>query len=562
VLDALAAETVHTPLQIQLLHNRGLQSASAIAAFLRRDWRATAPPLPDLERAVERIHRAITSREHIIVFGDYDADGMTSCAVLVLALRALGAVVDFHIPRREDDGRGLNPLAVADLAERGTKLLITTDCGTANVEETAQARALGMDVLVTDHHPPHGPCPEGVPIVNPQLLLPDPGEHADLSGAGVAFRLAEALLLPEGRQAELEALLDLVAVGTIGDVVPLTGESWALARAGLARLETNPRPGLRALLERDGALPSEVTERDISYLIAPRLNAAARLGQPELSVRLLLAETLDDARALAAQLHVLNTQRQEQLETTLAAARATLPPPPADDARPIIAIGEGWPLGLLGLVASKLAEEYARPAVVISRQGDECRGSARGPQGSRLGELLAERADLFKRFGGHERAAGFTLAADQLDALLDHLRAIPARPAAGAEATETTARHSTLVDCRLRLGHLDLARYDAVRKLAPFGPAFPEPVFLCQEVRILRCWRSGPEGRTLRLRLSDAPGIERVVLWPRHGELAEELQPLLPTPPRFDVLLSLGAYQPRPDAMREPSPRVLALLPR
>jgi single-stranded-DNA-specific exonuclease len=559
-LDALTAATGQTSLQLQVLHNRGIQGMAAVTAFLDRGWRSTEPPLPDLDRAVQRIHQAIVGREPIVVFGDYDTDGMTSCALLVLALRALGAEVTFYIPRRDDDGRGLNAQAVQMLTDQGAKLLITTDCGSANVAEVEQARAMGMEVIITDHHPPRGPLPEGVPIVNPQLL-PSPGEHADLSGAGVAFRVAEALLLPAGHQAELEALLDLVAVGTIGDVVPLTGESWALVRAGLTRLTHAPRHGLRALLERDGALPTEVTERDISFMIAPRLNAAARLGQPELSVRLLLADEPAAARALAAQLQQLNFQRQEQLDALLIEAHANLRPLPPNATSPVITIGEGWPLGLLGLVASKLADEYARPAVVISRQEGECRGSARGPEGSHLGDLLEQRAGLFKRFGGHERAAGFTLAADRLDELLDHLASATATHSDGTSSNEATAR-PLLVDCKLRLEHLDLARHDALRALAPFGPAFPEPVFLCQQVRLLRCWRSGPEKRTLRLRLGDAPGVERVVLWPRRGELADDILPLLPTLPRFDVLLTLGAYQPRPELAPELSPRVLALIPR
>jgi single-stranded-DNA-specific exonuclease len=559
VLDAVPGRT---RLQVQLLHNRGIVGPETIAAFLARGWRASEPervPLPGLAAAVARLRQAIKRGERIAVCGDYDTDGMTSCAILTLALRVLGAAPESYVPRRDDDGRGLNPDAVRMLASRGVRLLVTTDGGMGNAAETTLAHELGMDVIVTDHHPPHEALPEALAIVNPQLAA-SPGERGDLSGAGVAFRVAEALLAPAGEDAHLEELLDLVAVGTIADVVPLTAESWALARAGLRRLQSAPRPGLRALLDLAGIAPSETTERDISFALAPRLNAAARLGQPELALDLLLTAERLRARDLALRLDALNAERQRQLDVLLEDAQAQVQRQLAiEGASPVLIVqGEGWALGILGLVASRLAEELGRTAFAISLGMEECRGSGRGPEGSHLGEMLRARSDLFKRFGGHQRAAGFTIARANLEELLRYLRAQgAAAPLAGTQDGEA-ALHA---DCRLTLRHLDLEHYQAIRALAPFGPSFEEPVFVCRGMRIVRCWRSGADGRTLRLLLRDASG-ERVALWSRHGLWCDQLQAAIAagTLPHLDAVVTLGAYHVRGESDLRVTPRIVALV--
>ena len=319
-------------LQAQVLANRGVAPAE-MRDFLRGDWHAdpTLAQLPVFRAAVARLRQAIDAQEHITVFGDYDCDGITSCVILVEALRAAGAAhVASRVPSRDDDGRGLNPDVVRELHERGTQLIVTTDCGTANVAEVEQARSVGMDVLVTDHHPPHGEVVTSLVdmiVVNP-LVEPHPAFDPNLSGAGVAFRVAEALLtsLVSGRpdfsaDAILESLLDLAAVGTISDLVPLSHANWALAHAGLQRLREAPRPGLRALMESAGVTPAGLTDRDISFALAPRLNAAPRLGRPELARDLLLAEAPEEARTLAGEIEALNTRRQDDLEVMMADAR-------------------------------------------------------------------------------------------------------------------------------------------------------------------------------------------------------------------------------------------------
>jgi single-stranded-DNA-specific exonuclease len=570
-LSALGEGRGHK-LQAQLLFNRGI-AVDAMRDFLRGDWHAdpALAKLPMLQAAVARLRQAVDQREPITVFGDYDCDGITSCAILVRALLAAGAVVDSKIPSRDDDGRGLNPEVVRELHERGTRLIVTTDCGTANVAEVEQARALGMDVLVTDHHPPHGEnvaSLEGMIVVNPLVALDDAFDP-NLCGAGVAFRAAEALLrsLPEfPAEKTLEELLDLAAVGTISDVVPLSPSNWALAHAGLERLRTAAQPGLRALMESAGLSPANVTDRDISFAIAPRLNAAPRLGKPELALELLLADSMQRARELAAKIEALNTQRQSDLDGMMAGARDQAVDQVALGANVLLVTGEDWSFGLIGLVAGRLAEEFHRPAFALSHRGGEYRASGRGPDGVDLGQALAQKATLFRRFGGHARAAGFTILDADFAEMRQYLLEYPWSSGPGGEAAQATqaaqAEYEPVIepDCALSLDLASNDRYLAIHALEPYGPSFPEPVFLAQNLAITRCWRSGPEGRTLRLRLRDEHGRERVVLWSRAGERFDAVQPLLQRLPRCDIAYTLSAFT-RRDGQVDLLVRLVAVAP-
>ncbi|MDE3229285.1 MAG: single-stranded-DNA-specific exonuclease RecJ, partial [Chloroflexota bacterium] len=548
-----------TALQAQILQDRGVEGKDAALALLATDWRVTRA-LPGQAAAIARLRAALAGGERIIVYGDHDCDGVTSCATLLLALRALDANAGAYIPRREDDGRGLNTESVRQLAAQGTRLIVTTDCGSANVAEVALARELGMDVIITDHHPIHGETPRDCVLVNPRLDA-ERGPHDDLAGTGVAFRLAVALLrelAPERAEDEATRLLDLVAIGTVGDIVPMTRENWALVRAGLERLRSAPRPGLRALLARAEVRLPALGERDITYVIAPRINAAARLGEPTMALDLLLARTEAEGDALASSLDALNQERQRLTEEIMVEAERQVAEQVAgEDANaPLVsAVGEGWPLGMLGLVASRLAERNQRAAVVISRDGEEARGSARGPDGIDLGAALAERKEVFRRFGGHARAAGFTLASADVAALLDHLRERLAaqRRAAPAEAAAIT------VDCRLPLNRLIPRIYREQQALAPFGQKFGEPVYLCQGARVTSCWRSGVEGRNLRLRVRDATG-EGVFFWARQGDLCDLFRARMGQTPPLDIAFSLDAFT-RANGELDLLPRILSMRP-
>jgi single-stranded-DNA-specific exonuclease len=553
-----------TALQTQLLANRGVRGRDAALAFLGADWRESQP-LPGQSAAIERLRLALARRERIVVYGDHDCDGMTSCATLLLALRAVGADATPYIPLREDDGRGLNALAVRQLADDGAQVIVTTDCGSANVAEVALARTLGLDVIITDHHPILGETPSECVIVNPRLAE-QPGVSGDLAGAGVAFRVAEALLravAPERVSAISEGLLDLVAIGTIGDIAPMTRENWALTRAGLERIRQAPRPGLHALMTLANVNISALGERDVTYVIAPRLNAAARLGEPLVAIELLLATSDSNASTLAARLDSLNQERQRVTEEIMVDALRQAESQVAESsaAGPLVsAIGEGWPLGMLGLVASRLAEHYQRAAAVISIDGAEARGSARAPDGMNLGEALAARSEVFRRFGGHARAAGFTLASADVAMLLDHLRQRLAeqwQERDGQVAGSRSGVTPLTIDCRLPLNRLVPRIYREQQALAPWGPGFPEPIYISQSARILSCWRSGAEGRNLRLKARDATG-EGVFFWARQGDLCESIRASLSRLPALDLIYTLDAYT-RPSGDLDLLPRILAL---
>ncbi len=561
-LDAIPGRS---RLLVQLLHNRGFSDSASVEAFLAGEWRSGGAGLPGLDLAIQRIRAALQGRERIVVFGDFDCDGITSCALLTSVLRALNADVEPYVPRRDDDGRGLNVTAVRDLARRGTRLIITTDCGTSNVEEVELAASFGIDVIVTDHHPLHGPAARAFALVNPRRPDADP-RHVDLSGAGVAFRLAEALIaaasadVPRIERAPLplpESLLDLVAIGTLADIVPLSPENWALARAGLARMNAVPRPGVRALVSRAGLVPGRIVARDVSFGLAPRLNAGGRLDNSMLALQLLLAESDQEVDRLAGELDAMNLRRQELTEVIVADARrqaldtlraqrsGTTDTGPSTNV--VIVQGEDWPLGILGLAAGRLVEELRCPVVVLSLRQDEVRGSARAPTGVDLGAAFASRADLFLRFGGHAQAAGFTIARGNLEALVEHLRLSMVPLAAGAPLGEGPAGQIERfhVDCRLPLRRLKADIYADLDQLQPTGPGFLEPVFLSPRVRLVRCWRSGRDGRNLRLVLRDGQ-IDRTAVWPRQGDRYERLRAALPFLPALDVLYTVSPFH-RPD---------------
>jgi single-stranded-DNA-specific exonuclease len=543
--EELAAVADLTPLQAQLLHNRGYTTPAAMRAFLDAGWRASGL-LPDLDKAVARLRLAIERGERIVVFGDFDVDGVTSCAVALLALRALGAQAEPYIPSRLDDGRGPSRAAIDAICARGVDLLLTTDCGVTNADELGYADARGLEVIVTDHHTPQGPLAPALALVNPRLG-PETSPDWELSGVGVALRLAEALLVSKQPQT-VASLLDLVALGTLADVAWLSPVNWALARAGLARLNTHPRPGLLALARRAGLTPGEIGEREIGFKLAPRLNAGSRMGEPVLPLELLLAEDVGAATALAARLDTLNIQRQELTERVLAEARAQITATPDK----LVAVsGEDWPVGLLGLVANRLLDRYGVTAVVISRSGGVCRGSARGPDGVNLVEALGRERERLRYFGGHARAAGFTVAAGDLDAIIATLRA-SIQPA-GSSATDSS--HAEIVaDCQLPLNRVTWDYYTKIGELGPFGQGFPEPVFVARRVRLLRSWASGAQGRNLRLLLRDG---ERTlnVLWAQHGWLASALraEPDL----ILDVVYTFDAFRRADGAERELLARVV-----
>ncbi len=411
-------------LTAQLLYNRGMTTLEAMQAFLAARYDQTPDPyaLIDMDKAVARIQQALVGREHITVYGDYDADGVTSSALLTRALRTLkhpDAVLDFHIPSRLLDGCGLNLRAIDMLKARGTSLIITTDCASSDTEQIAYAQHLGIDVIVTDHHHPPENLPTAYALINP--WRPDctyPERY--LCGAGIAFKLAQALFRAYHRSLEDEyALLDLVAVGTVADIAPLLGENHMLVYRGLQQLNATHNPGLQALVQKAGLHPGHIRERDIGYALSPRLNAAGRIKDAGIAFLLLTTDSAEEAAHYVEVLEELNLARQQQTEELMNLVRLEAQQRPGDQV--VLVSGENWPEGIIGLVAGRLADELGRPVLVLSKGAEFSRGSARSRPGFDMIAALRGCASMLVRYGGHMQAAGFTIANERIEDLRSYL---------------------------------------------------------------------------------------------------------------------------------------------
>jgi single-stranded-DNA-specific exonuclease len=403
---------------LTILAARGHADLHALAAFLDEPQAGLHDPclLPDAAAFAARVALARERGERVLVFGDFDADGLTGLAIIVLALRHLGLDVEPYVPSRSEEGHGLSRAAIEHARVAGRTLLVTVDCGSSNPAEVAAAGAAGIDVLITDHHQLAGEWPAAVALVNPHR--PDAGyPDRRLAGSGVAFKLAQLLI---GTPAL--ALADLAAIGTVADVAPLAGENRAIVRLGLERLRTDPRPGLAALLARAGLAPDRIDLERLAYVVAPRLNAVGRVGDAMPAARLLLANDPTEAVAIAEELEAANVLRRELLATALDEARRAAA---AQDGALTIVAGE-WPVGIIGLVAGRLAEERGGPAVVFSTLVEPLRGSARSSNGFDLAAAFASMADIFERFGGHAAAAGCNLPAQRLGDFRDRMGALAA----------------------------------------------------------------------------------------------------------------------------------------
>jgi len=516
------------PMLAQLLHNRGITTPDAMRAFIDADYDKTPAPLTmiGMDKALARVQRAIERREHITVYGDYDADGVTSSALLFRALRTLKhpeAVLDFHIPSRIHDGCGLNLRAIDMLKERGSTLIITTDCASSDVEQIGYANERGIDVIITDHHHPPAELPAAYAMVNPWHPDSRYGERY-LCGVGVAFKLVQALYRASHRSQEDElALLDLVAIGTIADVAALQGENHTLVRLGLQQLNSTQKPGLQALIQKANLQPGKIRERDIAYGLSPRINAAGRMGDASIAFRLLTTDSDEEAKEYVEKLDQLNQQRQLQTEELMNSVRQEADLRPND--KVVLVSGEGWPEGIIGLVAGKLSEEINRPVLVLSKGDVFSRGSARSNKGLNIIHALSNRADLFERYGGHAQAAGFTIANGRIEELRDYLlhwngaeeeTAIPEVTEESAVTEEladgletvpaqesvTVPEGKHMADLLIRkLENISYKTYELLQQLAPFGATNPEPVFLLEGIRVQNSWVGGSNGRNLRLNL-------------------------------------------------------------
>jgi single-stranded-DNA-specific exonuclease len=502
----------------EFLLRRGFGDPAAAVAFLSGGVDVDAPGLPDLEAGVACVAGAVIAGERVCVYGDYDTDGVTSTTLLVDLLRRLGANVTYFIPNRFRDGYGMNPRAVEALAAEGTGLLLTCDCGIKSVAEVDLAHKLGMQVVVTDHHELGPVLPAAEAVINPKRL-PEGHPCRMLPGVGTAYLFARQLLLALDRNPdEADRWLDLVAVGIIADVVPLGGANRELGRRGLSRLSTSPCPGLLALMT-VAALSPGLTEEDVAFQIVPRLNAAGRLADATLGVRLLLCEDAAEATDLAGQLDQLNLERKRLTASVVEAAVAGVP----KGAGAIVLYRPEWHEGVLGIAAGKLAEEYQVPALLMSRKHgtNVLVGSARAPEGFVLHEALEACGEHLLRYGGHAGAAGFSLAEEELPAfraaVLEEVRR-RSRPGA-------TAPGAREADLALPLAQVDRRLYDDLRLAAPFGEAHPEPVLYSPGVQLLSTRPIGAQDKHLRVVLRDGDR-SFVGNWWGAGSLVLEQQPV------------------------------------
>jgi len=478
-----------SPLVSQVLINRGIDSPDKARLFLSARLNDLHSPflMKDMDKAVERIIVALDRQEHICIYGDYDVDGITSTAVLVLFLQRAGGNVSFYIPGRQHEGYGLNIEALGRIrSERDARLLITVDCGVSDVAEVAYANSRGMDVIVTDHHEVPEASASAYATLNPKqndCLFPFNG----LAGVGVAFNLVMALrkaLRERGAWANAEEpnlreYLDLVALGTIADIVPMVDENRIFVRNGLDELSCSARPGIQALKSVCGLENAEVTVTTVAFRLAPRMNAAGRIADAALAVRLMLCESLDEAVVLAGQLDLDNTRRRQVEGRTLKDAKKQLDPY-LDDAALVLASND-WHPGVMGLCASRLAEEFHRPVVMIACDEHKGigRGSARGIEGFDLYDAVKHCAPVLETYGGHKGAAGLSITIDNIE----DFRARFSEFCSGAVDVASSELQVIMIDAEISLQELSYGVVQDIEALAPFGSHNPEPVFCSPDLQ-------------------------------------------------------------------------------
>jgi single-stranded-DNA-specific exonuclease len=526
----LAARLKIPPLLAQCLLNRGCSEPSAIENFLSPRLKNLADPflLPNMAAAVERLLRAREQNESLIIFGDYDVDGVTSTALLVEVLRPLGWKVDFYLPNRMDEGYGLSADGVENCLKKfSTTLLLAVDCGSTAVETVQKLHERGVDVIVLDHHQVSSPAPAAVALVNPQLqssagVPPAPDRRdacatfTELCSVGLAFKLAHALVkrgreigLPGAAEFDLRPLLDLVALGTIADLVPLTGENRILVSAGLQRLNATQRPGLIAL-KQVAQCPPMLGAYEVGFQLGPRLNAAGRLETAEESLHLLLARDLAGAMPIAQSLDSRNRERQKIehgiAEEVIGAVKSKFDP------QTDFVIVEGrllWHIGVVGIVASRVLQQFYRPTIILGGEGGEWRGSGRSIAGFDLAAALRECGDLLVRHGGHAMAAGLSLQPDKIDALRQRLNEL-ARRALKPEDLQPPLR----LDAEVGLDEMTLESLGELARLKPAGQGNPPVQFCARGVTHQRpLQRMGADKQHVKLWVTDGAVTHEAVWW-------------------------------------------------
>jgi single-stranded-DNA-specific exonuclease len=480
-----------------LLARRGFRTDDQLQRFLQAGAGALhdLSRMADAEQALDRIDAALQAGERIAIWGDYDADGMTAIVVWVTALRRVGADPIRYVPSRLAEGYGLSEPGLRDLASRGVTLVITCDCGVSNVAEVDLAREIGLDVVITDHHLPGAVLPRAAAVVDPHrpdCAYPDP----DLTGAGLSYKLAAALLERHGVAAD--GLAAVAAIGTVADLAPMTGESRAIVRLGLEELATTTHAGLRALLSRGCDVPSQPTARDLAFGVVPRINAAGRIADAELAITLMLEEDPIRAEHLAVELEAVHERRRELTKEAVDAARLLVAAERGSG--PLLVRDDTWAPGLVGLVAGRLADSLARPVAAATLVGDEVRGSVRAPTDFHVAAALEACAALLTKRGGHAAAGGFSLLPESWADFSAAFAALP-RPFPADVAAEAERPGRVVVDLVLPSRHLDWTLADELARLAPYGPGHVEPVLAVTGMVLTEARRVGATDQHVSLRM-------------------------------------------------------------
>ncbi len=514
------------PLIAQLLYNRGVKT-DEIESFLTVDHRLEGNPFlfPDMTQAVDRIYKALLSREKIAIYGDFDVDGITAIVVVAEGLSWLGGEVVPYIPDRVDEGHGLNSVAMKKLRSQGISLIITVDCGVSDINAVQETGKLGMDVVITDHHLPFEKLPRATAVVDAKRN-DSRYPFSDLAGVGVALKLLQALFYQDSRKAQLRGLLDLVALGTVDDMVPLVGENRYLVSRGLRVLNNTRRLGLQELIKQAGLEIGKIDAGQISWTLGPRLNAAGRTGDALASYHLLTTQSLDEAHSLAAELERRNRERQKLTAEVLDKVKKRIQ---LKAKLPVIIEGdEGYPVGVIGIVASRLAREFNKPVIIVNLGEELCRGSCRSISEFNIALALEECRDLLVSFGGHPLAAGFTVKREDLAQLEEKLMDLGT-----SQLSHLDIQPKLTIDAEIPLSALNGEILNLIRALAPFGVGNPEPTFVSRGVEVVESHNFGNEGKHLELKLR-----QNHVTWQAFDFNSEELAEEIPT--HIDIVYQLG----------------------
>ncbi len=517
------------PLIARLLGNRGISEPSQVETFLAADSRLESDPflLPDIQQAVNRTYRALYTGEEIAIYGDFDADGITATALLVQGLSALGGKVTPYIPHRYHEGYGLQVAAMEKLRKHGISLIITVDTGITAIAEIQKARSMGIDIIVTDHHLPLSSLPPALAVVD-HKRSDSKCQSFELAGVGVAFKFLQALLKGSGREDLINSLLDLVALGTVTDMVPLTGDNRYWVKRGLELLNNTMRPGLQEMMRAASLKPGTLDTESISWILGPRLNAAGRVDDASTSYKLLVTQDPEEAASLVSDLEEKNAKRQRLTTELLERAREKIIAAGPDS--PLLMTGdEEYPAGVMGLVAGRLSEEFYRPVILLKIGTDTCRGSGRSIPEFDLMAALASCRSLLSNFGGHTKAAGFTVPTSNLHQLQEQLLSLAEARLAGLDL-----RPHIDIDAEVPFSDLTGETIKQIQGLAPFGAGNPIPAFVSRHVEVADLRHIGSRSDHLALKLKQ-DGIVWDAIGFRLGSRTQETTGLLDIAYNLDI---------------------------